>query len=313
MRKWIPIYAAAVLLFTSLHPVYAARNEHPPAIKSALSADNGLKQQVDLWVNELSKQPPFEDWKSAEYHISALGPGTHGWLITFTADNAPLGYMVVHAKPEGGYQLGEYGYGKEPLFTLQPLYSSMVQLELIPSTYPKRLPQNNNHNPLFELEQMYLSPLLAVWKVTMRQEQKTVHYFDAKTGEYLPISEKEWDKADQSVKKTIHAEISSKKPASPISTIVAKQLNPAFDVYERFPWLTKPPIKGNVINEVSLLLEQRKKVWYSAEPYGKTVRYVWPVIGYQQWDDGRLYIAVAQEGARFIPSHVLTGAGSFYD
>ncbi|MBD2847910.1 hypothetical protein IDH44_22170 [Paenibacillus sp. IB182496] len=292
MRKWMPVYTAAVLIFTSLGSVHAARSSSPPEEASIAAQPSRLEHTVARWTSELAKQPGFEAWKTAKQEIMPLGPGLHGWYVQLASDDKVVGYLVVQAKPDGGYKLGEYGTGGQPLYDEQALYRSMVQLELIPSYSAADA----------RVERRYLSPLLAVWRVTL--PNRAIYYFDAKSGEYLPIEDRQWT---QSAKR---ADKSGDYAADEHDKLARTLLNPSFDPYIRFPWLTKTPLQD--MNEALSLLEQRRKVWYSAEPYGDSARYVWPTIGAHVWGEVS-YFAVDQQGVRMIPSEVLAATGQFFD
>ncbi|XEC93040.1 hypothetical protein AB6A23_16850 [Paenibacillus tarimensis] len=303
IRRWIPVCTAAIILIASLGSAHAARIE-----SITISAD-GLKEQVTRWVDELSNQPSFENWKEASIDISALGPGTHGWYVNIVNGGQAVGYMIVNARSDGGFTLGEYGLGVEPMFAARPLHRSLVQLELIPSSYFKLAPADQKQNPMFTAERLYLSPLHSVWKVTLvKQKQNKVHYFDAKTGEYLPINDSQWTAAREQSEL-----ITSDETAAELSFIQTSQTNKSFDPYERFPWLTQAPIQGELLQVLKTALNRQHKIWFSSEPYDESTRYVWPVIGYHIWDNNQMFIAVEQEGSRFIPLASLTSHGHFYN
>ena len=85
-----------------------------------------LEQQVQAWANILVKQPPFQSWKSASKD-TPIGPGMHGWLVTFQVNHKPVGYMIVNATENGGFSLSEYGVGDHPAYDPNTLYQSMIR------------------------------------------------------------------------------------------------------------------------------------------------------------------------------------------
>lgn len=68
-----------------------------------------FEEAVELWRNELAKQPEFREWKEADWRKEPLGPGMHGWIVVFSRNQQEIGYLIVSAKPEGGFVLTEYG------------------------------------------------------------------------------------------------------------------------------------------------------------------------------------------------------------
>ncbi|SDW56654.1 hypothetical protein SAMN05518855_1003116 [Paenibacillus sp. CF384] len=305
MRKWISIFAiAAAFLLTSTQVSAAALS-----FKIAPSEQHAskLEQQVQAWVDALSDQPQFQSWKRATAAIVPLGPGTHGWLVTFRLDRLPVGYMIVHATAEGGFVLGEYGTGMHPAFDANTLYSSMVRQGLF-TTYAEAIKK-----PL-HLERLYVSPVLAVWKYVAANQE--TYYLDAWTGEALPITDQLW----QEQTKALVANVD--KPAlSMAKTTTAVQLkklsaaaaNQVFDPYERLPWLTKSPLSQEQIKHLPDLLDKRNQIRFTAELFRETVLFVYPAIGYHNWDNHSLFVAFDSVGTRYIPIDLLNQEGHFFD
>ncbi|RXZ78783.1 hypothetical protein EBB07_25580 [Paenibacillaceae bacterium] len=263
-----------------------------------------LEKQVSLWKDELAKQPSFRSWKTANFEIAALGPGTHGWFISIVHQGTPIGYMIVNAREDGGFELGEYGQGSELLFNEKTLYHSMVQHGMI------IIPADMDH---YAIERLYSSPVQTVWKLT-EQITKEIFFLDAFTGEQLPITNNQWNNAvrNKTLESTATKDTNlpfSKAPAQ----ISASQLNAGFDPYERLPWLTEKPLSKVTEHSIAGLLKQQTPIWYTSEPFGNIYRYVWSVVGFQQWDNGSLYATVGQDDdLRFIPLPVLQKHGLFY-
>lgn len=287
LRRWIPFYTAAFLLFVSVASAQAVRSEPLSPIATA------MQQQIDAWVHELSKQETFYAWQHAERTITAFGPGTHGWLVTFVHNAQPAGYMLVHAVQDGGYQLGEYGLGAEPLYSDSVLKRALLNLE-----------QNEINEEALFIEQRYASPLLAVWRVN--QDSMDPVYLDAKTGDQLPLDDPSWTTALN------HTNDEANVRTAGQNQITQSLLLPVFDVFERMPWLSQAPLPMSFSILVDKLLQQQP-IWYTSSPFQGAHLFVWPVTGFHLWSDDIPYIAVDQEGSRFIPYDYLAAHGHYYD
>lgn len=257
-----------------------------------------LERAVREWAKALSAQKPFAEWKQASPSIEALGPGTHGWLVTMRlASGKPVGYMVVYATEDGTYRLGEYGAGSQPLFDAATLSRTLIANGLI-----------SGSTAAFKAEKLYLHPFAAVWKVHVNEE---TYWLDAKTGEMLPLDDEQWDMLEQASSNAG----SSPSQAQPNDqgTIAAIRLNAAFDPFERLSWLmNEKPFSVQDEASLSRWLDQNKQLRFTTEPFGDRMRYVLAVIGYERWSDGRIDVALDNEGVRFIPLTALRAAGLFY-
>ncbi|WP_028559963.1 hypothetical protein [Paenibacillus pinihumi] len=300
-KKWVSYLAAAVLLFTSITVV---QGSHTKAASNPPSVTAELETQVTVWQHEIAKQEPFQNWKSAEAEISALGPGTHGWLVNFNLNGKIVGYMVVNARPEGGFQLGEYGLGDEPLYSYKTLYHSLVQLEIIPSIRSHEQQDSRTENANFTAETVYLSPLHAVWKVQIAASGTTC-YMDGKTAEQLPYTDQ------LPYVETDSEEVFASNISQAAFAISQSQYVPEFDAYESFPWLTKSPLEHSQQLLIKRL-DHRERLVFTSEPWDSAMRYVWAVSSYHQWDKDLLYIGVEQNGLRYIPYTSLIKYGNFY-
>ncbi len=281
------MYTAALLLFASMTTAQIVRSE-PLQISATMQA---MHNQIDAWLNELAQQTAFAEWPTAERTVTALGPGTHSWLVTLAQGQETVGYLVVQATPNGAFRLGEYGLGSEPLYSASVLQRSLASLGL------------DDAKDTLQIEQRYASPLLAAWRIV--KEGESPLYLDAKTGEQLPIQDTIWLKA---VADSV-LEASSIVGASEPTPFL---LLPTFDVYERMPWLTGAPLSIS-FRELAIKLSQQDHIWYSSEPYGGAHRFVWAVIGYHGWSDGLPYMAIDHEGTRYIPFDILAANGHYYD
>jgi len=260
-------------------------------------ASSGFDRQVEAWIHALGRQEGFEAWLDAAWTSSPLGPGLHGWVIHLQADAQDVGYLIVGATPDGGYTLQEYGLGEYPLFSLNTLHQAMVQQGLI----------SNMTGPEFaetigaDAERIYINALHAVWKVSHRGNHL---YFDAKTGEFLPLDDAKL------------TEVRDEAPPSPGSgqaeSIVDTAYVPVFDPFYRVNWITQKPMALADHQEFRLALHHETEITYSARLFQRTMLCAYAVVGYQEWNDGRGFAALDQWGERFIPYDTLAALGSFY-
>ncbi|TYP73732.1 hypothetical protein BCM02_1068 [Paenibacillus methanolicus] len=302
MRKWIPLCAAMLVMLIGGGGMLAAAAPQPPStVNGESSPASELERQAGFWIQTIAKQKGFQDWLGAKADITPIGPGQHGWLVTLRgADSWPVGYLIIHAKEEGGFQLGEYGAGRHPVFDPNTLYTSMVHQGLIAS-YAEA-----TKRPL-KLERLYVHPLLAVWKWTSPDGQ--VRYLDAWTAEELPITDKHWKQAAINLR----AESLAGGIALMNGRISTSRTNEIFDAYERMPWLTKKPIAGMQSKLLVSLLDQKRQIRFTSELYDKQVLFVWPAIGYHRWDDDSLFVSFDQYGSRFIPMAAIQSEGLFFN
>lgn len=296
MRKpFIKLTAACVLTAIVLY-VGGLQTQPASATISNGEAYEPLQEQVQSWVDELVVQPQFAAWKLASLHISPIGPGTHSWLVLVKQSENTVGYLVVHAVEQGGYQLGEYGTGSSPLFDDQTLTRSLKQLELL--------------QPAAKTEALYVNPLLAAWKVTSGQD---TYYTDAASGEVLPVQSKGW-LAASSLANLKAEQMQITENASLLKYVTL----PSFDPFAKLPWLTKAPLPLNNSSYSTLFVKinSKEQLRYTAELFDGQMLYVWSVVGYNKWDTGQIYVALeaGEDGSdrRYIPLLLLIEQGHFY-
>lgn len=254
-----------------------------------------IQKQAQYWVDELSAKQGYAAWKGTSIAISPLGPGTHGWLaLVQNSSNEPVGYLVIHAREEGGYQLGEYGTGPYPLFNETSLQFSLLQLELI---------NKPNH-----AERVYSGPLQAAWRIT---SDSNIHYADAVTGEQLPvIKDDEWKKRSGEPVRLVGLTDARSK-------VKTSKLIPSFNPYARLPWLTKSPITITDQKYAALLklIGEMKEIRYTVESFEGKLLQVWSIVGYDTWEGGQIYLALGNDeenDRRYIPMELLAKQGQFY-
>ena len=272
----------------SVVPVAAATPENESA-----KSPNQLEKQVAQWVDALAKQKPFAAWQTADPQIEALGPGTHSWLVLFTQEGKNIGYMVVNAALDGTFKLGEYGLGPYPLFSYELLKQSLINGGIITSDQP--MPA--------AVTKIYVHPFAAAWEVRIGED---TYFLDAKTAEQLPLDDRTFPQLFPTEYKRLEAIASADRSAR-------IKLNPAFDVYERLPWLMKEtPFPVKEVSKLQARLDKRQHLRYVTEPLGDTMLYALSVIGYQRWASGRVDVALDMDGQRFIPLSTLQSDGLFY-
>lgn len=303
MYRWTLAVITIALILTTAAPVIAESAPPQQLQAHTLAAPEAIitfEDQIEAWIRTLSDQQGFEAWKDARWTRHPLGPGTHGWLILLHKNGREIGYMVVGSTTDGKWSLTEYGVGENPLFSMKTLYRSLVQHELIdPSidffAYLQAAP--------LPPERVYYSPLHAVWKIAHGSEWI---YLDAKTGEWLPLS----DPSFSSLQSPDHAEL-----GLPIAGLSVKKalLLPTFDPFDDTDWITDKPIRFESAQHfAAALTADASPITYTANLYGKTVLAPFAATGFHDWGAGVPYIVLEQEGARYIPYSLLTTFGDFY-
>lgn len=288
------------LAFATTMPVpyssaFAMPAPHSTAIAMNRQAPSGLSEQVDRWAAELSRNKTFANWDKADKDIQPIGPGTHGWLVVLRKDGKPLGYMVVNAKDDGTYFLGEYGVGPDFLFSETTLRRSLLE---------NSLAADESGQPLsVTVTRHYVHPLAAVWEVKVGAE---TYLFDAKTGEQIPFPDDSWNRQ--------LTQIAPLPPTLPATTQLAESsLRDTFDPYERLPWLLgEKPFPTQDEMKMQSRLRSDLHLRFVSEPFGDVMLYALPVVGFQRWTSGRLDLALDMEGTRFVPLATLSSFGLFY-
>jgi len=267
-----------------------------------------LTNQVQAWIDELAKQPPFAAWSGAEFTIEALGPGTHAWYVVISAGGRPVGYMIVNAKENGGYELGEYGTGKRPLFDMETLRLSLARQGVISEGSDGKLTG-------YQASRLYANGLFAVWRIVTADRE--VLYADAATGDILPATERQWSRAAASVQR---AEAPFPASAGVRSHIYKVHSRQSFDVYAELPWLASPPLKVNYANQLLKPIVSETPIRFVADLYDHTATFMWGIVGYQQWSNDAVYLALEEpdpEGSglvhvRYMSLSSLYPFGLFY-
>jgi len=257
-----------------------------------------LDEHIRDWIAMLAKQPAFSEWSDAEYETYPLGPGTHSWVVLLIKNGNEIGYLVVTSDKDGQLSLSEYGAGDKPLFSLQTLYQSMMQREII-SNYTL---SEFAAEPLLQKERYYEGPLESFWKVTLRHD---TFYFDAKTGERMPVLE--------TIAEREHAEpaayggLTVKQAAIEEQTAVTP-----FDPNENPTWIAGTPLSFTTIDDLKRELAQTQELTYSAKLLGGQAIYPLAVTGFTIYSGGVAYLAVDHDGDRYVPYQHMAALGHFF-
>ncbi|MFC5452488.1 hypothetical protein [Paenibacillus aestuarii] len=261
--------------------VAAAPADNKPLINA--SSDLSLTDTVNKWKSVLAQKQGFENWQQANWQSYPLGPGTHGWVVIFGETGHEVGYMIIHAAEDGSLRLTEYGTGDSPLFSYTTLYRSLVQQALIPDTLSLT---DFIQNDAIRKDRLYMDALTAVWKINLQDQ---TYYLDAKSGELLPL------KSDPVPVLPVQ-----QIGAADLTGITDERLLPAFDPYNRLPWVQGTPLQASNLAELKTALQTQEQLTYVVLLYGKQVTLPLAVIGYQQWGDNAPFLVLDHVGPRYV-------------
>lgn len=288
---------AAILLLGAFSETIPSRametfDTKPRVLVGEQTTETKLEAAVNKWHSALSEMKGFESWKGATWQSYPLGPGTHGWVVHFSLGSRNVGYIVVHAIPDGGFQLSEYGLGDKPLFSSNTLYQSLVQQALIDPSLSASEALAQVH-----AERLYPHPMYALWKFTTGDQ---VMFADAKSGEILPIIESDLPAWSLSFGDRVHDELKA---------VQTGEMD-GFDPYERFTWFRAPaPI--NRYTELQDLIAKSEQVTLVVMPYQDKVIMPMALTGYHQFAEGEPYMKLEQYGARYIPYSATIECGQY--
>lgn len=181
-------------------------------------------------------------------------------------------------------------------FSLTTLYRSLVQQELIPSTITY---SDFIANETIAKDRLYMDGLTAVWKIKLNNQ---MYYVDAKSGEVLPINEDPTHKYQTEDSTLMTTEL---KEASTV-------MHPAFDPYERMPWIVGSPLPVTGLTDLQSALATDKNLTFVTELYDGQVTLPLAVLGYQSWQEGSSYLVLDHEGARYIQLPAALAMGHIY-
>jgi uncharacterized protein YndB with AHSA1/START domain len=283
-------------------------NQKPADISEATTLKNAIKQ----WISALTQEEGFEAWKDARWESTPVGPGTHSWLVVIRKNQVEVGYLIVGAiENSEHYKLIEYGPGPQPLFSLNTLYQSLMQQELIDSSTSLSA---FSQDASWSKERFYLNAMESFWRIT---HHAAVYYLDAKTGEMLlnladqfaqqirPMPSTKSNSIDHSAFQDELTEISS-------AEISRSNVMTSFDPFDKPSWIINKPISVNTLSDLILAFSPVNNTTYMSRLYQRKVIFAFAAIGYQQWHDGQAFIILDDKGKRYVPLAALLKAGSFY-
>jgi hypothetical protein len=295
-------------------PPEALQSTMPDSANSLTAAS--LKEAVDQWIRTIGQENGYEAWRQATWSSYPLGPGTHGWIVLLQAGGKDIGYMVIHAADPNQadkYRLTEYGSGGKPLFSEQTLYQSLVQLELIDSSY--------------ETERWYVDPLHALWKVRAGERH---YYIDAKSGELLPDIPEDFfldssihienrsNPDEEHVSEHSEGLLTSLHPKKNVTSLTSRHsikeslILPEFDPYDKLSWVKGSPSTFASISELRAELQQQRQFVFAAELYDSKVFVPLAITGYQRWSNDETFITLEQHGKRAIPYALIVSQGKLF-
>lgn len=261
MKKWIAMLLFLLVLF-SITPISAGLQ----APEKKEKWETRFERQVDLWMKEITaQQGGFSAWKEATKRIEPLGPNSRSWLVLLLQKGEEVGYMVVGEDESGAFLLLEYGLGGTSLFS-----------DRIFSTY---VPGVNHPEKVYRgLSSYYF----------VRKGRGGV--YDGKSFEAIPP---EWS-TEQDRNRPLSLDGLELSP---------ERINRSF-LKKRSEWEEAFPVEA--------ILKQRKKlkapeevmqkaVYLETAIWNRHIHLLLPVVGLQRWDKKTYYIAVDQEGYRFLP------------
>ncbi|WP_127580043.1 hypothetical protein [Paenibacillus koleovorans] len=285
----------------------------PATAIAAATASSELDRQIQAWVDKLSAQTGFDTWSRATWNRFPLGPGLHGWVVLLQENGNEIGYLVVSSASDGSLVLAEYGIGSSPLFSLQTLYRTLVQLALIPDTMSLVA---FVAQPGFTLERLYLSSLHAVWRLNADSEESI--YVDAKTGEQLPLSKRNIESLKSLTNPSAATEASPSlglpKLTDGLQPTAAREW-PIFDPFHNTYWLTGgSPLNVNNVNDLTLAMDSGPDtaITYRGDLYDRAVLAPFAVTGVVPWNDQSAFVRLEQDGSRYMPLEELKRFGTFH-
>lgn len=316
LRKLLLTIAAVLLLLlmSSSRP-YAAtlpQTADPEAVETKpdltlqeTDPKADLHETVAMWIRIIAEEHKLVPWQEATFHIEPLGPGTHGWLVHVLDQQTPIGYLIIHALEDGGFRLAEYGVGEQPIFHLETLRASLVQIGLIESqvtvdqlsamlahpdaTESTPTQADPGHLPLV-IQRHYLYPFAAYWKVR-DEERRLTAYFDAFTGEQYPLTKDPAGRSNDEIKYV----------PTMLTELEDKMQLPRFDPYEDLGWIVEDPIRVTTIDDVIEPLRHKQRLTLTVELYDDLVLLPYPIIGYARWEKAEAYLLIYSEGLRYVP------------
>ncbi|WP_068773756.1 hypothetical protein [Paenibacillus sp. FJAT-26967] len=262
---------------------------------SVPESNSVLHTHIQRWKEALSSQKGFEAWGRAQWTSAPLGPGTHGWIVILSAGGSEVGYMIIQAAQDGSYKLAEYGTGDHPLFSTGTLYRSLVQHELIDTsmTYHTWLSLAAH-----DLTRLYTDGLHAVWEIDNTDAGNSI-LIDAATGEIRTFND-------------YNPAVNHKLSGAALSSVPeSASMLPAFDPYSSLNWLQNDSLPVRSIRDLQLFLNAEPLTFVS-ESFSGRLTVPLPVTGVAIWTGDTAYVALGQEGTRYLAFEDIVSLGRFF-
>ncbi|HEY2495203.1 MAG TPA: hypothetical protein VGI33_20125 [Paenibacillus sp.] len=258
-------------------------------------------------IQQLSVQKPFASWKDAELQYFPLGPGTRSWLVIVSENQKKdLGYLILSAKDDGSnpnesYILSEYGAAPSIPYNLTMLRQNLVQLGIIPTTFPSSI----------NVEALYV-PLLPLWRITSDTNEPI--YMNALTLEVLPWGDSHFKSlSDKAIwtKEGIPSSDHNLKSSTPVS--YKGEVNP----YNNLLWVTAPEVPLSTNQEFTSYLKSQSSLIFTAPNRNDDYGSPFNITGFQEWSTKHqdsqdyLYVGTGLNGNRYLPLSLLRTQGEF--
>ncbi|GIO95958.1 hypothetical protein J14TS5_10440 [Paenibacillus lautus] len=264
-------------------------------------------------VAQLSAHAPFTTWDEAKLEFTPLGPGTHGWLVTISAEGLPQGYMIISAGEDGGYILSEYGIGSTLPYSQAPLKERLAAEGLVKAE--GSLPQGSIVRKLYDV-----SP---VWQVQLPGKKPI--YFSALNSEALPDEPQPTHSTTKPVSVSL-PDASKGLVASSTSNhwyagtpFIAT--GDSIDPYDNLLWLTSSDLTTRSSADLRNLLQEHSTLIFKSKKGNAAYGAPFNLTGWHRWSSGNqenpaaLYVSVPLRNTdtlRFLPASRLIGQGQFY-
>ncbi|WP_028986983.1 hypothetical protein [Thermicanus aegyptius] len=262
-KKWFPL--PLLFMFLLLFPQESSGNslnEH---------WEETFTRQTHAWIEELiQKGGVFSSWRDGKISKEPLGPNSRTWLVTIRKGESKVGYLVIGEDDQGHFLLLEYGTDGNSLF----------DEDTLSSYYPD--------TKATKKEKIYQG-ISSYFLVKGNGEERV---FDAKTTEAIP---EEWSGMEvRTPTDDLHnlGPPLSPKEMTQSSVAERKEMEGAFPIeaiLKKRRKVDEP--KEIILNHTYLDIRIR---------HGK-IHLLLPVVGFHRWDQEIYYIALDQEGYRFLP------------
>lgn len=101
-------------------------------------------------------------------------------------------------------------------------------------------------------------------------------------------------------KRTLPQDKEDRPVATDLSSKAQTALFPAFDPYDRLPWVQGKPLPVTTLSELQKALSPQAKLTYVTKLYDGQVTLPLAILGYQQWAAGDSYLILDHVGPRYV-------------